>query len=403
MRTTRNLGNDRGAILVHMVFALIALMTVSTFVIDYGTLWASRRQAQNAADSGAIAGATALALDDTTDATGIVKHSAFEASQANLIWGKAGSTNIDGDIFSPATGFKCPDDASSKCVRVDVYRSAARGNALPTFFGYLLGFSGQDIKATATAKATVADATDCLRPFAVPDKWIDTNGDGIFDGSDQYVPPTSAETTGYTTDDIGTFIEFKGKPGDPPTLDNGWYRLLDLYPGNGGGANETRKAIATCSGTVYKIGDELTSQQGEEEGSRDALWDIYQLDPDASWDTFNKVVKDSCAAKGTCNKYVSDGSKNGFVQVPDPTAAASPRIIDLPVFDPQKQQQDPGQPLVMTNIWAFFIDTCDHSKPTSKNDFKLVCGYLAFKPDLIAGGGELDPSASFIKSVMLIR
>jgi uncharacterized membrane protein len=40
------------------------LTALTAFVVDYGVLWVARRQAQNAADAGALAGATALAFDD---------------------------------------------------------------------------------------------------------------------------------------------------------------------------------------------------------------------------------------------------------------------------------------------------------------------------------------------------
>ncbi len=49
--------------LVHTALVLIGLMALSTFVVDYGILWASRRQAQNAADAGALAGAVHMLYD----------------------------------------------------------------------------------------------------------------------------------------------------------------------------------------------------------------------------------------------------------------------------------------------------------------------------------------------------
>ena len=50
---TRHSRSETGAVLVHAALVLIGLMALSTFVVDYGVLWASRRQAQNAADAGA--------------------------------------------------------------------------------------------------------------------------------------------------------------------------------------------------------------------------------------------------------------------------------------------------------------------------------------------------------------
>ncbi|MGH9197813.1 MAG: pilus assembly protein TadG-related protein, partial [Acidimicrobiia bacterium] len=46
---------------------LLAVTAFSAFVVDYGVLWVGRRQAQNAADAAARAGAVSLAFDDATD------------------------------------------------------------------------------------------------------------------------------------------------------------------------------------------------------------------------------------------------------------------------------------------------------------------------------------------------
>src|SRR5215203_307710 len=57
----------RGAVLVHVAVAIIGLLAFSALTIDYGVMWTSRRQAQNAADAAALAGALALTYDSGTD------------------------------------------------------------------------------------------------------------------------------------------------------------------------------------------------------------------------------------------------------------------------------------------------------------------------------------------------
>src|SRR5512134_2179086 len=96
---SRQPGNDRGAILVHVAMSLLALMAFVAFTLDYGVLWSSRGQAQNAADSGALAGAVALAFDNASDFTdaGPGKQNAFEATQRNLVWGKVPDVNVTTD------------------------------------------------------------------------------------------------------------------------------------------------------------------------------------------------------------------------------------------------------------------------------------------------------------------
>src|SRR5262249_2818921 len=157
--------NDRGAALVHIAMALLALTAFSTFVMDYGVFWTARRQAQNAADAAAHAGAVAIGFDSTDQSdSGVAKQSAYAETQRNPIWGQPGNVDVTNDITFPT----CPD-AIGTCVRVDVYRTTARGNALPMFFGKLVGLNSQDVRASATAEVGTADTTSCLRPFGIPD------------------------------------------------------------------------------------------------------------------------------------------------------------------------------------------------------------------------------------------
>src|SRR5262245_28680538 len=65
---TRNQGSrERGAVLLHVAVAMLGLLAFCALVVDYGIFWAARRQAQNSADAGALAGAMGLAYDDPTD------------------------------------------------------------------------------------------------------------------------------------------------------------------------------------------------------------------------------------------------------------------------------------------------------------------------------------------------
>ena len=43
--------------LILVALSLVTLIAFTTFVVDYGAMWVGRRQAQNAADAGALAGA----------------------------------------------------------------------------------------------------------------------------------------------------------------------------------------------------------------------------------------------------------------------------------------------------------------------------------------------------------
>src|SRR5688500_13786553 len=91
----RRAASERGAILIQVGVAILVLSAFAMFIVDYGVLWVSRHQAQNSADAGALAGATALARDDFGDRTdtGPAKLAAREFALANGVWGE--QPNVD--------------------------------------------------------------------------------------------------------------------------------------------------------------------------------------------------------------------------------------------------------------------------------------------------------------------
>ena len=58
-------------------------------------------------------------------------------------------------------------------MKVDVFKSAQRNNALPTLIAGFFGMSSADIVATATAQVVPANAEICVKPWTIPDKWIE--------------------------------------------------------------------------------------------------------------------------------------------------------------------------------------------------------------------------------------
>ena len=152
--------NARGAVIIHVAIALFALLAFTTFVIDYGVMWASRRQAQNAADAGALAGALAMIFDGGNPT--VVNQAAQHWAAINPIWGQGNSAaNVDVTLSDATTSIP-PCGIKKGCVRVDVFRNApdrantVRGNAIPTYFANILGINAQRVRATATAETAAA-------------------------------------------------------------------------------------------------------------------------------------------------------------------------------------------------------------------------------------------------------
>ena len=124
-------------------------------------------------------------------------------------------------------------------VKVSVFRSNGRLNAIPTIFGTLFGVPTVEINATATAEAARANAMTCVKPFMIPDRWQESSG--TFDplsstfemyddrgnllppGSrDSYVPADQPGYTGYTNADRGTELILRAGTGNnvEPTATN---------------------------------------------------------------------------------------------------------------------------------------------------------------------------------------
>lgn len=420
------LSSERGAILMHVAVASVVVIAFSMFVVDYGILWVSRNQAQNAADAGALAGAVAMAFDDDdrTD-TGPAKQAALEVARLNGVFGEQPDVQIamDDIIFFGEDPTKFPAEcADDTCIRVDVYRNQLRGNALPIWFGQLVGLDDQGVRATAIARASVANASDCLKPFGIPDKWLD-NHDDPQDGmwtpddffettvgdtqngpddptplpdADVYVPPYDYGTlqandnwTGYrasgTPNDIGVRVTLKsGNPQD--ALAPGFFYPVRLPLPAGevsSGGDDYRENISQCNGVPVAIGDTLLNEPGDMIGPTfQGMADLIALDPDAEWDDATDTVINSCAQDEA-----------------NPCAVRSPRIVAIPVFDTQVYHDlRNGSGLTelrIANILGFFMEEQVGNE---------VTGVITTIPGLtVDGGPTLPDGAGFLYSIQLVR
>ena len=397
----RRVASERGAIIIQVGVAILVLSAFAMFVVDYGTMWVSRHQAQNAADAGALAGATALAFDDYDDRTdtGPAKVAAQTFALANFVWGESPAVDMTTDVrfYDDAPGAFPASCASDDCIRVDVYRNQDRENPLPTFFGWLVNVFDQGVRATATARAASANASDCLKPWAVADKWEEHNPPATtFDPTgltpDVYVPQNGVDSPGtsYTLADVGTELTLKvGHPGDTQ-ITPGWFQALDLPCDSGGGANCYEQNIYGCTSSTYAVGNpDLPKENGAMAGpTKQGTEALIALDPDAEWDATAKKVVMSCVEPPySCST---------------PGLKQSPRIVAIPVFDTQEYYDTggPGQGTVhVTQILGFFVDRLD-----GKGGNKDVVGYLATTVGLSASnGGNVAPTAAFLKTVQLVR
>ena len=172
----RRWGDEEGSILIPVAVSLLGLLAFSAFTIDNGIMLSSRGEAQNAADSAALAAALYLAWDNPNDQAG-AQATAVAAAQQHAVWGDQPDVTLADVTFPP-----CPPGApglADDCVRVEVFRNQrAGGNPLPAFFAMLAGVTDQGVRATATAQILYGTAaTDCVLPFAIPDRWLEVRED----------------------------------------------------------------------------------------------------------------------------------------------------------------------------------------------------------------------------------
>jgi hypothetical protein len=416
MSTKPSIQSERGAMLILVALSLVALIAFTTFVVDYGVMWVGRRQAQNAADAGALAGAVSMAFDadgwTNRTATGPARTAAQQMAVTNFVWGQAPNVDVVTDVFFtgiPAAMCAPDPDGNTPCIRVDVYRNQARGNALPVLFGQSVGLVSTGVRATATARVAVANASDCLKPWAIPDKWLDVydvtaptqpantwTADDNFETAtkqgnsyvplanpDVYTPPSaSGPGTGFTVDvDLGLELTLKaGSPSDAIAPGVFYPVRLPRYDGGSQGGDDYRTNIASCNGLPVEIGDSLTSENGNMIGpTSQGVQDLIAQDPYADWDPTSKSVTGSCAQAST------------------PCAAHSPRIVAIPVFhtgDYYAGKLTGQTNFTIVNILGFFIDRIQG------ND---VIGYLTEAPGLAIGNAPISPQSSFLAQIQLVR
>jgi Flp pilus assembly protein TadG len=367
---------------------ILVLTALSAFVLDYGLLWLGRRQAQNAADAGALAGSIALAKDDKTWAlmgtNALVTSSAKNTAETNNVLGVA-------PVALPS--LQCPPWMTApnnvNCIRVDVYRDGTNGSsALPVFFGRLLSSTPLGIKATATAQVVAANGSGCMRPWFIVDWYDDVNRNNQYDaGIDVYPPGYDAAAPPLSGRGIGSVVTFYNN-GGPSS-----YGQLDV--GNGGAA--INYAIGHCyNGPPFFVGQVVATKPGATVGPEAmGMDDLLAWDPDATWNAGTQEVVGGCSSTGTC-VCGSGPCPYGGTQ--------SPRIVQAAICSPAEATCNGTVPGVgtihITNLLTFFITGYTRMGNNLYINAVLVGSAGLFQPGPVPAGG---PAAAFITVQLLVQ
>jgi hypothetical protein len=376
--------DERGMSLVFVGVGFMAFLAATTLAIDVGMFATARSQAQNSADAGALSGAVALYFDDYNNrsASGPAVQSALSAARSNDVISRQVNV-LPTDVTFPTS----PSGQNNR-VRVHVYRTAARGNPLQTLMGRFFGVQTANIDAVATAEASPANAMTCVKPFTIPDKWIEKQDPGgydslnsTFDMYDHHGNPMSPQDvyidayhdgyTGYNAErDKGMQIMIRAGTG--ADINPSFYFSYAMGGDTGGDAY--RWNIANCNTTMMEWGDLLLMEPGNMVGPTvQGIDDLIALDPDAYWDTgANKV----CTTKNP-----------------------SPRVIAIPVYDPvyysEGKLNGRTADLKVANYLGFFVD-----RVQGNNIYGRITPISGIKKG--SGAGAAPPGA-FPKAITLVE
>jgi Flp pilus assembly protein TadG len=385
MRFTRlrTLATDEsGFSLVFVAVGFMGFFAASMLAIDVGMLMTARSQAQNSADAGALAGATALFYNNWDDRTptGPAVRNAISAAKGNKVIG------ADVDVLSSDIEFPNDPTGQPNRVKATVYRDSSRGNPVSTLIAQYFGISTVNVTATATAEASPADSMTCVLPFTIPDRWIEKqtppfDPDDGFDlyasknkplaNPDIYIGPADPATyTGYNAErDKGTIVRLKA---DNTTKVAPSFYYPYAVPGSTG-ASDYRWNIGHCNTTVMQFGQTYDSEPGNMVGpTAQGMDDLIALDPDAHWDT-------------TTNRVISN-------------MQPSPRVRAIPLFDPayyaDGKQNGRNASLKFVNYLGFFIESMQGNE---------VVGRITPIGGLRKGNGSPAPAAAFPMSIRLVQ
>jgi hypothetical protein len=229
---------------------------------------------------------------------------------------------------------------------------------------------------TAVAAARVYDicSSRCLKPWAIPDRHEDLDGNGVWDPGEVYDP----EGTGYKAPfDVGASIVLKvGDSND--AIAPGIFYPVDFPPINNPdgekpltGGSWYRQWIAGCAQFVIGIGDELQLEPGNMVGpTMHGMDDLIAQDPGAYWDGASKSIKGSAYGK-------------------------SPRIGLVPIFDPMLPPTGGRKSVTITKIGAFFIESVG---PGSQVVGRFIEQTTQGQP--CVGGGL---GSSLVKGIILVE
>jgi hypothetical protein len=311
-------------------------------------------------------------------------------------------------------------------------------------FGNLVGVTSQGVRATATAAIVSGTTTECLRPWAVIDRWDEFDGaepdypgtdpdflptstyDMYSDGQGQaapqeddlYVPPTDEDPgTGYRLpDDSGRRFAVKADHNENANVSPGWFRAIRIPRLDGNtGASVYRDNIEGCGGLPYSYWLPEFGECPDDIGNDDAAYwaerGCFNVEPGNMVGPTGQGVETVIDRDENARWVGGLTSEGGHIEdsaFTNPNVN-SPRVVPIGVMDIEFfMSLDPNGSngvVKLVGIYGFFIEGMgDVDEDTGEitccsNSGKAVVGRILTIP---ANGG-LTARNTFLKQVILVR
>ncbi|HZW36610.1 MAG: pilus assembly protein TadG-related protein [Deltaproteobacteria bacterium] len=327
---------EKGQVLVVFVGALTALIGFAAVGIDVGYMYTVRHELQRCADAGALAGASAF-LDGDWNDQGIkdIATTRAQTFASKDVVAKTALSTGEIDVKFPG-----PDR-----VRVEATRTVG------LFFSSMFLGPTKTIGASAVAEATsVGRNVRGLKPWGIPFPWDDTNGNGLYDPGETVhrdCPEGVVDPSRYFCP--GTRIVLKiGTPENNPSNPNlpslqqepGHFFALDY---DASGADGYREAIQTDSPFRVSIDQAVPLETGNMVGPTiQGVEDLISADSGSHWN-------------GATNLPESDAYGTA-----DSRWMASPRVVRIPIYDPETALVNGKSEMVVAGFAGFWIESVDH-------------------------------------------
>lgn len=366
---------DGGATLVFTALSAAVLLGATALAVDLGMLISARVQSQRAADTGALAGASELAVVSGTEALARARAQEY-ANKHNVLTNAVDVGDEDVDVLM--------DEGK---VRVRVHHS------VNTLFARIFGVDQVDVSTVAAAEVVPAGGARCAIPIAAIDRFRDrdeppdggeTELNGQWDGTAEpagefYLPCVADDDengdvpegcTGFNAggSDEGLRIEIKTAPSDdfdPTSLEQtcqantspGWFCWI--RPPGMSGAAPLKDIIRGCTTEATKdwsvaAGDNVEAEPGNSQSLVNEFRDYINDNggTDLVWDDDRKCVWDNGASPADCvgdnhpriraMPYVNPNTLAGS------GANANADVVRLSNVFIEKVAQNPGDPHATT-------------------------------------------------------